>query len=356
MISAESTGHTGPERGFVPISDDQLLEHAQRVNGQVVVITGAANGIGREAAVRFASAGAKIVIGDLDVPAAERTVADIRASGGEATCIKCDVTIWEDQVGLFDLAVQTFSSVDVVVANAGVGEISPFTQVVLNSDGKPKRPSMLPVEVNLLGATYTIQLAQHYLLMGGSTSAPMKQSLKTIIVLGSMASWVGNDLIPVYVATKHGILGLVRSLEPILSAQGIRIAVICPFFAETAILRRVFPPLVRLVFAGVPFTPVPRISATILYVASNPDERASGSAYLLLDNGPAYEVPREEFKVGVYEKLDEKANSFFQPLTGLAYTSKVIEDVVGAFGLRPITISTAIAMAVACTTWIYKSR
>ncbi|KAF9067718.1 hypothetical protein BDP27DRAFT_1328291 [Rhodocollybia butyracea] len=354
MLSTDSAAVTGVDdsgQGFIPLSDDELLAHAERVNGKVVVITGAANGIGRQTAARFASAGAKIVIGDVDVPGAERAVTEIRASGGEAACIRCDVTIWEDQLGLFDLAIRTFGSVDIVVANAGVGELYNFTEVKFNPNGKPKRPSMLPIEINFVGVIYTIQLAQHYLLVGASTNDPFK----SIIVLGSMASWIGNNLIPVYVTTKHGVLGLVRSLDPMLSAQGIKIAIICPFFAETAIIRNILPSLYRLTAAGIRFTAVSRITAAILYAASISNER-SGSAYLLLDDGPVFQVSREEFKVGVYQKVDERANSYFRPLTGLAYISKVTEDVVGVVGVTSISAISAVAVAMAYTAWFRRNR
>jgi hypothetical protein len=84
------------------------------------------------------------------------------------------------------------------VANAGVGELYNFTEVKFNTGGKPKRPSMLPIEINFVGVIYSwvscsfiwyvveillaIQLAQHYLLVGASTNDPFK----SIIVLGSI--------------------------------------------------------------------------------------------------------------------------------------------------------------------------
>ncbi|KIK69297.1 hypothetical protein GYMLUDRAFT_35372 [Collybiopsis luxurians FD-317 M1] len=348
------------ERGFVPISDDQLLEYAERIQGKVVLITGAASGIGRETAKRFASSGANIVIGDLDVPGAEKVVSEIREAGGQAICSKCDVTIWENQIALFDLAIRTFGCVDVVVANAGVGELFEFNKVKLNATTKkPEPPNMLAVQVNVVGVIYTFQLAQHYLLVGREDP----KSLKAIVVLGSVASWIGNPLIPVYAATKHAVLGLARSLEPALSAKGVRVAVISPFFAETAIIRNILPALYRLAAAGVLFTPVSRIAATILYAATRSDldvqsggkkVSSSGSAYLLLDDGPVYEVPREGFRLGVYKKLDERANENFRRLVGLAYASKIIEDVFAVIG-KPVLVS-AIVLGVARTAWVYLGK
>ena len=90
---------------------------------------------------------------------------------------------------------------------------------------------------------------------------------------------------------------------------------------ETAIIRNILPALYRLTAAGVKFTPVSRIAASIVYAATRSDldvqsggkkASSSGSAYLLLDDGPVYEVPREGFRLGVYKKLDERANEKFR--------------------------------------------
>jgi len=64
------------------IPDDRLFAHSDRVNGKVVVITGAANGIGKETALRFAHYGAKVVIADLDITGADKVVAEIEKADG----------------------------------------------------------------------------------------------------------------------------------------------------------------------------------------------------------------------------------------------------------------------------------
>jgi len=113
-----------------------------------------------------------------------------------------------------------------------------------------------------------------------------------------------------------------RSLHIPLELKGIRIAVIHPFFAgqaysapafwnysDTSLETAIVPIPVKLLLAGIPLTPVPRIAGAIFYTATNPDPATNGCAWLLPDNGPVFLVPREEFKLGVYKMIDDRVNS-----------------------------------------------
>ncbi|KAF8825377.1 hypothetical protein HHX47_DHR7000220 [Lentinula edodes] len=279
--------------GFVSILDDQLFEHGERLKDKVVIITGAANGIGKEAAIRFASFGAKIVIGDLDVVGAEQTVSDIVASGGQATARKCNVTMWDDQVELFELAIQKYGSVDVVIPNAGIGEPESFLEVKLDKTGRPQKINLPTVHVNLTGVLYSVHLAQHYLVVNRK---PNTQPLKAIVLIGSM---------------------------------------------DTGIL----PTPLKVFLAGCPLTPVPRIAGAIIYAASHPDPATSGCAYVLPDDGPVFKVPREEFKAGVYQLLEGK----LQSITGIIYAIKYATDIVKIVA-KPLFAS-VIAVGLARVLW-----
>lgn len=74
---------------------------------------------------------------------------------------------------------------------------------------------------------------------------------------------------------------------------------------DTAIV----PTPVKLLLAGIPLTPVSRVAGAIFFAASDADMNTSGSAYLLLDDGPVFMVPKEEFKEGVYKMIDNRANA-----------------------------------------------
>jgi len=166
-----------------------------------------------------------VVIGDLDAVNAQKTVHDIESRGGHAVSLKCDVMNWDDQTAMFDLAMTRFGSVDVVIPNAGVSELGAF-HVVTFDKGKPVKPNLKTLEVNLIGVLYTTHLAMHYLALNQKEG-----SLKALVLLGSMASWSSIPRGALYSASKHAILGLMRSFYPEFEAKNIRIGSIHPFFA-----------------------------------------------------------------------------------------------------------------------------
>ncbi|KAF8070808.1 hypothetical protein FPV67DRAFT_1043792 [Lyophyllum atratum] len=326
------------------ISDDNLYDYASRLKDRVVVITGAANGIGRETALQLASHGAKVVIGDRDIAGAQKTVRDIESAGGTAVSLKCDVTVWDDQVAMFELAIAEFGSVDVVVANAGVTEHGAFNTVAFK-DGKPVKPNTRTIDVNLFGTIYTAHLAQHYLGVNrelGSTT------LKAVVLIGSMASWLGVPKASMYAASKHAVLGLMRSLYPEFHLQNIRIACIHPWFADTAIV----PIPLKLLLAGIPLASIPRIGGAIIHAATNPDPDTNGSAFLLNDDGPVFMVPREEFKMGVYKMIDDRANAVLKGAAGAAYYARLVRDLVRILG-KPVVI-TALVVGAAKVAWDHR--
>ncbi|KAE9391427.1 NAD(P)-binding protein [Gymnopus androsaceus JB14] len=350
---------TSAHDGLVPIPDNELLEHSSRLKGKVVLITGAGNGIGKETAILLASFGAKIVIGDINDICGRKTASIIIAFGGQAISQKCDVAVWDNLVDLFNLAIANFGSVDIVIPNAGTSEASPFYNVILDETGRPQEPALLPaMQVNLTGVLYTVHLAQHYLHVGQDLNAP---SLKSVVLIGSMSSWAGFSPAPVYSATKHGVLGLMRSVDSNFERKGVRVACVTPFFAKTDLL----PLYMKLALAGIPFTPVARIAGAVVYAVSHPDPATSGCGYVLPDNGPVIKVSREEFKPGVLKKLDDGANPLLKyvglllsclrllrdffiwvhcRLTGIFYVGKIMTDIVQLLG-KPTLLLVMISAA-----------
>jgi len=323
------------------ILDSQLTAYGHRVKDKVLVITGAANGIGREAALLFAQHGAKVVIGDLDLVGAGKVAAEIAQLGaGQATFIKCDVTNWDDQVALFKHAVDTYGSVDVVVANAGVTEIGQFQSVVLK-DGVPQKPNFKTLDVNLTGVLYTVHLALHHLDASPVSDTTVVPPLKAIIMIGSMASWSAIPSGTMYSAAKHAVLGTMRSLHLSfkITNKPIRVGSIHPFFADTAIV----PVVAKLFLAGIPKTPVERIAGAIFYAATDEDMETSGSGWLLADDGPVFRVDKEEFKLGVYKMIDERSNSLLRSARGLQYYANFSRDIWRIFGKGFLTIGVAAA-------------
>ncbi|KAH9055809.1 hypothetical protein EDB83DRAFT_1088739 [Lactarius deliciosus] len=281
------------------ISDDELFAYAERAKGKVVVLTGGANGIGKEVALAFAKYGSKVVIGDMDVSGAEAVVTSITKNGGEAVSTKCNVVNWDDQVALFELAFERYGAVDIVIPNAGINEkeegVCSGRLTVVN--GKPIAPKLTTLDVNLTAVFYTVHLGVHYVKRNRTPD-----SWKAIVLLGSVASWVGITGAPQYGASKHGVLGLMRAIDPIVTPDNIRIAAIHPWFADTAILG--LP--VKLLLAGIPLTPVPRIAGAVFRAATDPDLATSGCPWVLPDDGPVIRVEKEALRAGVYDMLNKR--------------------------------------------------
>ncbi|KAH0588715.1 hypothetical protein H2248_004521 [Termitomyces sp. 'cryptogamus'] len=327
------------------IQDDKLYAYTNRLKDRVVIITGAANGIGRETALQVASYGSKVVIGDLDVSGAEKTVRDIEAAGGIAVSQKCNVTSWDDQIALFELAIAKFGVVDIVVPNAGVTEIGSFHTVSFKN-GKPVKPDTRTIDVNLFGVIYTTHLALHYL----SVKRGVKDdALKAVVLIGSMASWLGIPHGAMYAASKHAVLGLMRSLYPEFALNNIRIATIHPFFADTKIV----PLPIKVLLAGIPLAPVPRVAGAIIHAATNPDPETNGVAFLLNDDGPVFMIPREEFKLGVYKMIDERSNRLLASAAGAIYYARLAKDYYRILG-KPVLLTAFMASA-AKVTWDHRA-
>jgi len=310
-------------------SDDELFAYAERAKGKVVVLTGGAKGIGKEVALTFAKHGSKVVIGDLDVSEAEAVVASITKNGGEAASVKCNVVNWDDQVALFELAFERYGAVDIVIPNAGITEeetgVCNGKLTVVN--GKLVAPKLLTLDVNLKGVFYTVHLGVHYVKRN---RAP--DSWKAIVLIGSVASWLGIARAPQYAASKHGVLGMMRALDPVLTPDNIRIAAIHPWFADTAILGL---PL-KLMLAGIPLTPVPRIAGAIFRAATDPDLATSGCPWVLPDDGPVIRVEKEALRTGVYKMLSDRVRRVHGFITSVRDWLRLVRDLAHIF--RPLLI------------------
>jgi NAD(P)-dependent dehydrogenase (short-subunit alcohol dehydrogenase family) len=203
---------------------------------KTVIITGSGRrtGIGEAIALRFASEGCNVVISDIGTAKGEQfskdhvgttdemeSIAnDVRALGGQAICIPCDVRFEKDVENLIEKTVEAFGTVDIIVNNAGVGYImEAFTEF--------KETSWDAVlDVNLKGV---------FLCSKHAAIQMIKQSGGCIINIASQAAKSGFPFAAAYTASKHGVLGLTRSNAVELGKFGIRVNAVCPNHITTGL-------------------------------------------------------------------------------------------------------------------------
>ena len=186
------------------------------LSGRVAIVTGAANGIGAATAVALAAEGARVVVAD--VVTGDATVAAVRAVGGEAIAVHCDVADPEQVAAMVDTAVQQLGGLDVLVNNAGVGGGStPLHELDLDDWNRT-------LAVNLTGPFLCTRAAMPHLLASGRGR---------IINIASTYGLIGAPLAPAYCATKGAIVNLTRQLAVDYSDKGIRVNAICPGYIDT---------------------------------------------------------------------------------------------------------------------------
>jgi NAD(P)-dependent dehydrogenase (short-subunit alcohol dehydrogenase family) len=230
------------------------------LSGRAALVTGGGRGIGAGVARWLAGAGAQVVVADVDGAAAAEVAGAI---GGVA--VHCDVTSRADNDRAVATAVERFGGLDVVALNAGVSSGSPF--LAFDEDQYHRA-----VGVNLDGVVLGVQAAMPALRAGGGGQ---------VVVTASLAGLAPVPLDPVYAATKAAAVHLVRSLGPVLAAEGIAINALCPGFADTAIV----DPLREFLGArGIPLMPVDDVVAAFAAVLASD---AVGEAWLIRYGHPA---------------------------------------------------------------------
>lgn len=212
-----------------------------RLDGKVALITGAARGIGRAQAVRFAQEGADIVAVDLCGPTEtvstppstredlEETVSQVRALGRKADPYIADVRDLEALRAVADRGVEAFGGIDIVCATAGITSSAPSLEL-----DDTAWQTML--DVNLTGVWNTCTATVEHLIARGGGS---------IVITSSIAGLRGLVGVSHYTAAKHGVVGLMRSLSGEVAQYGIRVNTVHPTNVNTTMIQN---PAVRKVF------------------------------------------------------------------------------------------------------------
>ncbi len=194
-----------------------------RFTNQVAVITGAASGIGRACAERFAQEGANIACLDFDATRNEETAEICRSLGVEALAIKVDVTKPEDLQAAVGATLAAWGRIDVLVASAGIYTGNPLAEVPLSQWQRL-------IDINLTGVFLSNQAVAPILMEQGSGS---------IINISSMAGKTSWPASAEYSASKSGVIGLTRSVAMELAPFGATCNAVCPGNTLTDMVRNV---------------------------------------------------------------------------------------------------------------------
>ncbi|MFZ5963042.1 3-hydroxybutyrate dehydrogenase [Thalassococcus sp. BH17M4-6] len=197
---------------------------------KVCIITGAASGIGHGIAKRYVADGAKVVIADLKLDAAQKAADELTAQGpGEAMAVEMNVTDEKQVNDGVAAVIEKWGQIDVLVSNAGVQIVHPLEDFPFDEWKKL-------LSIHLDGAFLTSKAVMPHMQKAGSGS---------IIFMGSVHSKEASPLKSAYVTAKHGLLGLARVISKEGAKHGIRANVICPGFVKTPLVEKQIPEQAR---------------------------------------------------------------------------------------------------------------
>ena len=252
-----------------------------KLDGKVALITGAASGIGKAIARLYATEGAKVAICDVNQKAADATAAEINAAGGSAIVVAMDVTDETAVDAGTAKVVETFGALDILISNAGIQIINPIDKFSY-ADWKKL------LAIHLDGGFLTTRAAVRQMYQNNRGG--------TVIYMGSVHSHEASKLKAPYVAAKHGLLGLARTLAKEGAEHNVRSHVICPGFVRTPLVEKQIPEqaaelhiseeqviknvMLKDTVDGI-FTTVDDIAQTALFLAAFPSAALTGQSIVV---------------------------------------------------------------------------
>ena len=248
-----------------------------RYEGKVAVVTGAAGGIGKQACLRFAAEGAKVVAVDLASSPLDEVVSEVKAAGGVAIAVPCDVTQAAQVEHYARVAKATFGRIDAFFNNAGIeGWVGPSLDY-------PEEIFDKVLAVNVKGV---------WLGMKHVVPVMREQGGGAIVNTASVAGLSGTPTIIAYGASKHAVIGLSKSAALEFGADKVRVNAVCPSPIETRMMRSLerginpdHPEAVkRMMAANIPlgrYGEPDEVAALVAFLCSDDAKFISGGVYTI---------------------------------------------------------------------------
>ncbi|MDE2436911.1 MAG: SDR family oxidoreductase [Sphingomonadales bacterium] len=242
------------------------------LDGKVALVTGAAGGIGRAAALVFARSGASVMVSDVDEAGGAETVAAVEGQGGKAAFVRCNVADAAEVKAMVAATVDRFGGLDCAFNNAGINRIGDdeYDDAIWERN----------IGINLSGVMRCMREEAEVMLSRGGGA---------IVNTASINGIVGNPSQPAYVAAKHGVVGLARHGALRWAKTGIRVNAVCPGVIETGMTMPLLAnPEIKALVEGM--TPMGRmgsakeVAEAVVWLCSSAASFVTGHA-MIVDGG-----------------------------------------------------------------------
>ncbi|QNM97801.1 3-oxoacyl-[acyl-carrier-protein] reductase [Chitinimonas koreensis] len=242
-----------------------------RLSGKVCIITGAASGIGRATALRFAREGARVVVCDLNQAGIDPVVGEIAVAGGEAVGYLVNVTDKAQIAAMVAGVKERWGRIDVLVNNAGIVADAQLTKMT-------EEQFDCVIDINLKGV---------YNCTKAVVDTMIEQSSGVILNASSVVGLYGNFGQTNYAAAKFGVIGFTKTWAKELGKRGIRSNAVCPGFVATPILNNMPEKVIQAMEEKVPMRRLAQpeeIASVYTFLASDDASYVNG-AVLSVDGG-----------------------------------------------------------------------
>lgn len=275
---------------------------ARDLTDEVCVVTGGASGIGRALAARFAGAGMRVALADVEPDALDATVAALDGDGGRVIGVSCDVRSAADVERMRDVVLDRFGDVHLVCLNAGVAPTGPLLDT-------PADVWAWVLDVNLLGVVHGVAAFAPHLVARGRGH---------IVCTASAAGVTDTPTVGAYGASKHAVVGVAAALRQELAQSCVGVSVVCPGLVDTRIFESERNRPVGMVDPSAD-NPTSKAYRDLLATSGAPPARVAAFVHRAVLDDQFFVFPTTDFDAGIEGRIASVRQ-------GLAWRDAVASD------------------------------